>query len=220
MRTAAVVTTRNERETVGRLVSQLFDLGLDDVVVADAGSTDNTPTLAQWRGAFVLDAGDRAPFSHALPLAWRAALMRGADRLVQIDAGASHDPAQVPELLGRLDEGCELVVGSRFLPGSTYQGRPWRRRASILMAIACNASAGAYVTDWTSGYRAFSRPAARYLADVRYRALMHAWQAEVLGAALRVGLRVGEVPIRYVAGASSFRLRMACEAWTVTRGLR
>jgi glycosyltransferase involved in cell wall biosynthesis len=220
MKTAAVVTTYNERETIGGLVSELFRVGVDDVVVADAGSLDRTWEVARCHGAFSFDVGRRAPFSHALPTAWRCALGRGAERIVQIDAGGSHDPAQVPELLMRLNKGCEVVVGSRFLPESRYVGRSWRKWASALMSVACNASTGAYITDWTSGYRAFSREAARYLSNVRYHARMHPWQAEVLGAALRVGLRVGEAPIRYVAGASAFRLRMVPEALSVVRDLR
>lgn len=207
----ALVTTLNEAGTIYDLVLDLRALGLD-VLVIDAGSADGTAGLARAAGAAVSDLPG-ASIRDGLLAGWRLALKVPDYRaLVQIDAGGSHDPRQALDLLRALDGAADMVIGSRFLPGSRYLGRPWRRRLSRAAALACQAKTGARLTDWTSGYRAFSAKALLEMAAGAYRATMHGWQIEVVGRALDQGLRVVEVPISYTAGRSSFNRQIAREA--------
>jgi len=144
-------------------------------------------------------------------------MIRGADSIIQLDAGGSHDPAQALSLLRRLI-GVDMVIGSRFMPGAHYTGNPKRKAMSQLASLMCNIKTGRCITDWTSGYRAFRREAIEVLLH-DYQAKMHGWQIEVLGNALRVGLRVAEVPITYTAGQSSFNKGVAWEAFQAWRRL-
>ncbi len=57
------------------------------------------------------------------------ALDRGYDRVVQMDADLSHDPAALPDLLAAVDDGVGLVIGSRYVPGGSIPHWPWHRRA-------------------------------------------------------------------------------------------
>lgn len=214
MSTAAVITTLNEAATIGPLVERLLALKCWPVIVIDDGSTDGTPMQARTAGAMVACNPSREGIGPSLHRAWRLALFCGAERMVQLDAGGSHDAADVPRLLAALDAGADMVIGSRFRRGSRYLGGPWHRPIlSRLAAWACNlAQPGAQHTDWTSGYRAFTAAALRTLYAQPTHARMHGWQLEVLAHAGAAGLRIAEVPITYRAGRSSFGLKVAGEA--------
>lgn len=208
--TAAVITTRNEAESITALVEALREQGMTVVVVDDA-STDETAILARKAGAIVHVNEERIGIGPSLERGWQLALRTGAERIVQLDAGGSHDPAQARQLLEALDT-ADMVVGSRFLPGSQYPGRTWRARLSQLAALACNVISLRSLSDWTSGYRAFRRQALEQLLSYRYSARMHGWQIEVLMTAILSGLCITEVPITYLPGRSSFNAAVAREA--------
>jgi len=208
VRTIACITAKDEAATIGPLVRELRALDMAVVVVSD-GSHDCTRNLARGAGARVITHTQSWGIGPSLLHAWYEALGQGAERIVQLDAGASH---QVGDLWQLLSHEADVVIGSRFLLGSAYEGRPWRAMLSRLAALACNVRAGQRIADWTSGYRAFTRAALGKLICGPFHARMHGWQIEVLGHALQLGLSVEEVPISYRAGASSFNWRAAREA--------
>ncbi len=212
----AVITTLNEELTIGPLVGALRRDGWRVCVVDDA-SEDDTAYNAWHAGAHVIDHALRRGIGPCLVEGWGWALSQGATRVVQLDAGGSHFPLQALDLANGLAS-AEVVVGSRFCAGAYYHGNLRRQVMSRAAALACNVRychAITGISDWTSGYRAFSAPALRKLAGCEYRATMHGWQIEVLLAARWLGLRIAEMPITYRAGRSSFNRRVAKEAFGV-----
>lgn len=217
----AVVTTLNEAGTIGALVLALRNLGMR-VIVVDDGSGDGTADLAGTAGAQVLENVGRMGIGPSLMRGWELCLAQGAQWVVQLDAGGSHEPEEALRLLGRLRTlDVDVVIGSRFRARSRYVGGPWwRPLGSRAMAAACRwAQPGAWYSDWTSGFRAFNRRALEVLLTRRYQARMHGWQMEVLAYAGEAGLRVAEAPISYVAGRSSFDGKVAHEAVGVWLGI-
>jgi dolichol-phosphate mannosyltransferase len=199
----------NEIDSIGWLVTSLVNLGYS-VIVSDGGSHDGTPRAAANAGAVVLTSTERLPISTATIKAYRYALPSGYDRIVQIDAGNSHDPLELPSLLSH---DADVVIGSRFMPGSNYYGRRWRAWLSRIAALACNlAQSDIWLSDWTSGYRVYSRQAIEVLLDNKYQATMHGWQIETLARLGKAGLFIVEAPITYHAGQSSFNPRVVNEA--------
>lgn len=213
----AVITTLNEGDTIGALVETLRSQAFEVIVIDDA-SEDDTQAAAFNAGADVVVTGvmGRRGIAHCLMRAWRRALRLGAKRIVQLDAGDSHDPMQARLLVDTLVVGdADMVIGSRFRPGASYdnsQGRWSRPYMSRACAAACNWATGAHYTDWTSGYRAFTAQAAHDLLEYDYLSKMHGWQIEVLARANAAGMRIVEQPISYVAGRTSFNLAVANEA--------
>lgn len=220
MRTA-VVTTLNEAETISGLVDALRREDLRVCVVDDA-SEDDTTYVARRAGAHVIAHCVRRGIGPSLVEGWRWALDAGAPFVVQLDAGGSHDPAEVRRLMNELRRG-DVVIGSRFCAGASYRGNPRRAVMSRAAALACNVRyfhALRGISDWTSGYRAFRAPALRSLARLSYTATMHGWQIEVLLAARWLGLTVTEAPITYRGGRSSFNQRVAREAFGIWNSRR
>lgn len=211
-RTIVCVTTFNEAATVGALIERLRAQE-HGVIVSDGGSTDGTRERAKSAGAAAIGGEKRLPIREGLVRAFRLALYSEADRIAVIDAGGSHDPADLPRLL---EHDADVVIGSRFVPGAHYHGRAWRGTLSRAAGFVCNLCvSGAWVRDWSSGYRVYSRPAVEEILSHRYRASMHAWQMEALAHLVAAGLGIVEAPITYRAGRSSASLKTVYEATLV-----
>jgi len=215
----ACVTARNEGATLGPLIHNLQAQGIQ-VIVVDDGSDDYTCKVGLHAGASMIIHTAPEGIGPSLLEAWEEALRQGADVVIQLDAGGSHDPSVAQWLTKGLTQ-ADIVVGSRFMLGGRYHaGRPLRRLLSKLASKACSRATGYQVHDWTSGYRAFSRHALESLLQHHYIARMHGWQIEVLDNALQDGLRIVEKPITYTPGQSSLDWRVAWEAFWVWAGLR
>lgn len=195
----AVITACNEAETIADLVKSLKSQGLE-VCVVDDGSNDVTGELAHNAGAYVIRHDNRQGIGASLKEAWLYAISQGWERTVQIDAGGSHNPQ---DWLVTDNRESDLFIGSRFK--GEYIGNKKRAWLSWLVTKACNFATHQNFSDWTSGYRVFSRKALLNLSEVHYLTNMHTWQIEVLHEAVRKGLSVIEFPITYKAGASSVR---------------
>ena len=216
MNDVAVITAQNEEATIFPLVKALRGLGFL-VLVCDDASTDRTRRFAEDAGAHVRHHDTRKGIARSLvELWWDAINVHGAQRLVQLDAGMAHNPADALGLLAMLNLGADVVIGSRFCPFGHYLGGSLLRRlGSRAMTMLCNLTMGAHYSDWSSGYRAFTRKALFHLINGHYFAKGHAWQMEVLSRAMEAEMRIVEFPIVYCAGKSSLRLSGVIEAVNV-----
>jgi dolichol-phosphate mannosyltransferase len=201
----AVIPALNEAETIGALVEDL-KRRVDFVVVVDDGSTDETGYIAKSAGAMVIRHDTPQNIGPSIMEGLKAAMSDGCiRRFVAIDAGGSHNPADLPGLL-RVD--ADIVIGSRFCPGGVYVGNPRRKIASRLAALMCRiAKRRPRLSDWTSGYRVYTRGAVGSLMYHNYHSAGHAWQIEILTRAIRTGMKIKEAPITYTAGRSSLSMK-------------
>ncbi|NCA83231.1 MAG: glycosyltransferase family 2 protein [Opitutae bacterium] len=136
-----------------------------------------------------------------------------AQAMAQFDADRQFDAADLPALLAPVQAGlCDLCVGSRFLPGSSWTtSRPslCRDFGNRLLAGWVSLLTGRRATDVTSGMKAWSRTA---IAQIDFRDEGYCYEAEIVVRAARLGLRIREIPVRYssrVAGVSMHRNRFA-----------
>lgn len=212
------ITTYNEQDSIRSLIREFTRLKWT-VIVSDGGSDDETVLKAFGAGAKILTSDERIGIGPAMLRAWQYALDLGADGVIQIDAGGSHRAADCLNFLPSKHHQADVIIGSRFIHGARYdnaQGTWLRPTMSRIAATMMNyAQTGARYTDWTSGYRYFSRRALNVLLNRDYIATMHGWQMEVLAYAGEAGLTIKEVPIRYTAGRSSFNRKVAWEAFLV-----
>ena len=210
---AALVTTYNEADTIGPLVHDLLQVCDSVLVVDDPATTDDTERVAHDAGADTLVDSDAHGIGPCLLAGLR--YLEG-HWVVVIDAGGSHSPVSILPMCQR--DG-DVVIGSRFLPGSRYVGRPHRARLSRVYAKACNRRTGQRITDWTSGFRRYSPDAVRAVLARPPAAKMHGFQPQALAACLAAGCSVVEYPITYRAGRTSMSPQVAREAIRVWRGL-
>jgi glycosyltransferase involved in cell wall biosynthesis len=193
--TLVIIPAFNEREALPTTLRELrAEVPEYDVLVVDDGSTDETAALARAEGVEAV----RLPFNLGVGGAVRTGLHfardQGYRRAVVFDADGQHSPQAIRALLAALDEGADLVVGSRFMEGADHYelGRSRRRAMRLLQAIVRTLSGQAF-TDTTSGFRAFDRPVIELLAR-DYPAEYLADTVEVLLMVAYEGFRIVEVP--------------------------
>ncbi len=192
----------------GRLESVLADVASVApgfrVVVVDDGSEDGTAELARRAGAFVLRHPFNLGYGVALQTGYKYALRSGASLLVQMDADGQHAARDIARLVEpiRRDE-CDLVVGSRFLEATGYRHGPLRTIGRWLFGGLVRL-AGLRISDPTSGFQAMNRRVLEvYAADFFPTDYP---DVDVLLAAYRRGLRVGECSVRMSPGPRSSSL--------------
>src|SRR5690606_22053496 len=131
----------------------------------------------------------------ALRVGFRFAADNGYDRAFQFDADGQHDSGEVDKLLAALDEGAEMVVGSRFAEGGgEYAVGATRGTAMTILRGTIRVLLGRRFSDTSSGFRAFSRPVIEYFAKTYPREYMDSVEALVL--ASYQGFRIAEVPVQ------------------------
>ena len=206
--TLIIVPALNEEESLPATLKELREVVDDvDVVVVDDGSTDATAEVARRAGAV----SARLPFTLGVGGAVRVGLhyaqRHGYDRAVVIDADGQHDPVGITALLGALDRGADMVVGSRFASGDDYPVGRTRRQAMRFLGAIVRFLTGQRYSDVTSGFRAFDRPVIELLAR-EYPVEYLADTVEALLIVRYAGFRVDEVPIHMrprAAGVPSTR---------------
>src|SRR5215471_2925341 len=118
MPTLIVTPTYQEADNVEEFLRRLRAAAPDlDVLVIDDNSPDGTGELAERLGKElghieVLHRPSKQGLGEAYRAGFNAAMDRGYDRIVQIDADLSHDPAVIPDLLRAVDEGADVAIGS------------------------------------------------------------------------------------------------------------
>ena len=147
-RISIILPAKNEADGLRKTLPALRDaIPGAELIVVDDGSTDATAQVAAEHGATVLG----APYS----MGNGAAIKRGARAasgqiLVFMDADGQHDPACIPRLLERLDQGYDMVVGARDWAG---QAGVHRGAANALYNWLASRMTGFQVKDLTSGFR-------------------------------------------------------------------
>jgi dolichol-phosphate mannosyltransferase len=144
--------------------------------------------------------------------------------VVQIDADLSHDPKDVPRLLRALQDGADLAVGSRYVEGGGTEnwglGRQVISRGGGLYARMI---LGVTIADLTAGFKAWKIETLRRINLQAVTARGYGFQIEMTYRTLRNGMRVVEVPIRFIdrrVGNSKMSKSIVLEALTLVWGLR
>ncbi len=147
-RLSIIIPAKNEGGSVAKFFPRLMKVPFSEVLLVDDGSTDETAKLARSSGAQTI--------SHPYSMGNGAAIKTGArhaagDVLIFMDADGQHDPADVPKLVAKLNEGYDMVVGARTAGSQASVGRwlgnkVYNRLASWMV--------GHTIPDLTSGFRA------------------------------------------------------------------
>lgn len=127
---------------------------------------------------------------------YREALAARSDWILEIDAGFSHQPEDIPQYWERMEQGCDCVFGSRFMRGARISDSSLKRYlVSRIGTALTNALLGTKLTDMTSGFELFSRETLEMVLRRGIRSRAHFFQTEIKVYCRK--LRITEVPIHY-----------------------
>lgn len=236
MRALVVLPTYNEAAGIEKVLLAIrSSLPEAVILVVDDSSPDGTAAIAD---RVALNVGGivlmRRTGKQGLGSAYRSGFMWGLDHgfdiCVEMDADMSHDPADLPRLIAPISDGCDLVIGSRYVPGGTIPDWSWHRRVLSRGGNAYSAlMLGLAVKDSTSGFRAYSSELLASMDLNAVRAEGYGFQIEMTRAARNAGAGIVEIPIAFtdrVEGESKMSYRIVLEAlglvsvWGIERAAR
>src|SRR3954447_581334 len=216
--TSVVIPCLNEAPTIERAVSAaleaLENAGISgEVIVADNGSTDGSPELAERAGARVVHEPRRG-YGSAYLAGFAAA--RG-DRIVMADADLTYDFGEIPRFLAKMDQGADFVIGNRMAkihPGAM----PWLHRyvGNPVLTGILNLFFGVGVADAHCGMRALRRDVLPRL-DLRTTGMEFA--SEMVIRAGKEKLKIAEIPIEYHPREGESKLSTWRDGWRHLRFL-
>ncbi len=200
-----VVPTYNERENVrdvaGRLLAALPGV---ELLFVDDNSPDGTGAVLDELAAaeprlHVLHRAGKLGLGTAYVEGFGWGLARGYERLFQMDADGSHDPRYLPALLALVEDGADVAIGSRYVPGGgTANWGLGRRLLSRGGSLYARTILGIDIRDVTAGFMCWRRAALEAIELATIGSNGYSFQIEMKYRALRKGLRVVETPIVFV----------------------
>jgi len=229
-----VLPTFNEAENLEPIVAaaslqlEAAASGTWRILVVDDNSPDGTGRMADKLAADdsrieVLHRANKEGLGRAYVAGFRKAIAGGAERVIQMDADFSHDPADIPRLLAA-SETADLVIGSRYTAGGAV--RDWGTTRRVLSRGGCvyaSTVLGVQVNDLTGGFKCLRKTTLELIDLDTVKAQGYVFQIEMTYRAILQGLTVTEVPITFRdrrAGTSKMSSRIAIEAMTSVVKLR
>jgi len=220
--------TYNERENLEPMLRALGDKDVR-VLVIDDNSPDGTGELADRLAAElgyvdVLHRESKEGLGPAYLAGFRRALTGEAELILEMDCDFSHDPDYVPRLIAAVDDGADLALGSRYVPGGGV--RDWglvRRFISAGGSFYARIILGVKVRDLTGGFKCYRRAVLETIDLDAVDSRGYAFQIETTYRTLRAGFKVVEVPITFAdreVGGSKMSKAIVAEAIWKVPGLR
>ena len=181
----------NTESSIGDVVSRTTKY-VDQVIVIDDGSSDDTVEAARVAGALAISHGVNRGYGEAIKSCFEAGRAGDADILVTLDGDGQHNPDEIQRVVAPILSGeADIVVGSRFL-GSQGNMPRYRRFGIRVITFLFNFGSKAKVSDAQSGFRAYSK---KVLTTISITEARMSISIETLVKARRNGFVIKEVPV-------------------------
>ena len=203
-----VMPAYNAESTVEQTVRDIPDGSVDEIILVDDCSRDNTVEIAHSLGITVIEHERNAGYGANQKTCHREALARGADIVVMVHPDYQYDPRLVPFFTGYVHSGvCDVMLGCRVRTRAETlgSGMPWwKYLANRFLTTVENVALGQNLGDFHTGFRVYSR---RVLETIPFENNDDGFvfDSEFLAQAAYFGFRIGDAPIpcRYFEDASS-----------------
>lgn len=214
----------NEAETIQIAIERILGVQENiDVLVVDDSSPDGTAQkvkelMKETQRLFLIERPGKLGLGTAYIAGFKWGLERNYDLFFEMDADLSHDPASIPKFVEKIDEGYDVVIGSRYLKGTiSVVGWDFGR---LLLSKFGNFYVKALTplkdfTDTTSGFRCYTDMALKVLELNAIKSNGYAFQVEMVYRCCRAGLKITEIPIIFYernGGSSKMNKKIVQEA--------
>jgi dolichol-phosphate mannosyltransferase len=210
-----IVPTYNERENIQKVVPILESVFEKiktwemNILVVDDNSPDKTAEVVKqlqkkYKNLHLLLNQRKSGLGGAYLKGMAEAFNKlQADVIFEFDADLSHDPTKIPQFLKKIDEGYDLVLGSRYIPGGGIPAN-WGMHRKFLSVVGNKVIMFVLtdfrIHDWTGGYRAITKPVYEAvhqdLNSERFSG--YTFQLGFLHKSMQKGFKVAEVPFHFV----------------------
>lgn len=209
---AIVCPMANERDTVEEFVASVLEActGFRTVTffaIIDNVSTDGTLDILKNMQTTkpelnVVWAPENKCVVDAYMRGYKEAISHSSDWILEIDAGFSHQPSDIPKFFDQMVQGYDCVFGSRFCKGGSMSESPLARRILSRGGTAlANLLLGTKLSDMTSGFELFTRETLQMILERGVRSHAHFFQTEIKSYCRK--LNIAQVPIQYRAPSTN-----------------
>lgn len=221
MKIIAVMPAYNAARTVGPTVQDIPAGTIDEIILVDDASKDNTVEVAKKLGLTVVQHDHNRGYGGNQKTCYRLALDHSADIVVMIHPDYQYDSRLIPYLTGFLkDNYFDVMLGTRVRTRKeALQGGmpPYKYIANRFLTVIENVVTGMNLSEWHTGFRAYTR---RVLETVPWQTDSDdfVFDSQMLMQCVAYGFRIGEipVPVRYHDTASSINFRRSITYGTRT----
>jgi glycosyltransferase involved in cell wall biosynthesis len=195
MKIVITIPAYNEERTLPKVIEEIkrvmhptrYDY---QILVLDDGSQDRTAEIAKKSGATVVSHKINRGLADTFRSEMEECLRLKADIIVHTDADGQYHPQHIPELIKKVEEGYDLVLGSRFR--GRIQSMPLMKKiGNIAFSKVLSSLTKVRITDSTTGFRAFTAEVAK---EINYINTFTYTQEQIIKAA-KQGFRIVEIPI-------------------------
>ena len=218
-----IVPTYNEAENISSIISEIFIcISNANVLVVDDNSPDGTKSIVNKlkikhpNKLFLLDRKEKQGLGPAYLDGFSWALENNYNIIFEMDADHSHDPKEITKMIKILQDGYDLVVGSRYKDGINVLNWPLGRiLLSYTASIYVRIITGMPITDPTSGFVGYRSTVLKKVGLDNIKSLGYAFQIEMKYKAWTNSFRLIEHPIIFknrVRGESKMNINIFWEA--------
>lgn len=186
-----VIPAHNEEASIVPVVRDLIDnYPQYDYVVVNDGSRDKTAALCRQNGFNLIDLPVNLGLAGAFQTGLRYAAEHDYDCAMQMDADGQHKPEYIAEMLAALEDGNDIVIGSRFL--TVKKPKTLRMAGSYIISWSIRLTTGRAICDPTSGMRMFNRAMVQEFAEN----LNYGPEPDTISYLIKNGAKVREVQVK------------------------
>ena len=204
MKCLVIIPAYNEEENIVRVVENLKNnYPMYDYIVINDGSSDSTAKICRKNGYELVDLPVNLGLAGAFQTGLKYAYRNGYDYAIQFDADGQHRPEFIGPMLDKIQEGYDIVIGSRFV--TEKKPHSLRMLGSNLISMAMKLTTGRRVKDPTSGMRLFNKKMiAEFALNMNYGP-----EPDTVSYLLKQGATIAEVQVEMderIAGESYLNL--------------
>ena len=201
-----IIPTYNESENILKLVPEVLKNSDEEnefnVLVIDDNSPDGTAALVESmnnKNVFLLKRERKLGLGTAYVEGFKCAIEYNYDLVYEMDADFSHDPKYLPGFIKKIDEGYDLVIGSRYVRGVSVLNWPISRLIlSYVASIYTRVITGLPVKDTTAGFMCYRVSALSLINLEKVRSNGYSFQIEMKYKMYKRGFKVTEIPILFI----------------------
>lgn len=207
MEKLVIIPTYNEKDNIASIITAVFELRSGyHILVIDDGSPDGTASIVknlmqEYPGQlFLEERKGKLGLGTAYIHGFKWGINRGYDYIFEMDADFSHNPKDLERLYHACkQEGADVAVGSRYVPGGSTENWPWDRQLySRGGALYTKLLTWMPVNDPTAGFVCYKRQVLEAINLDEIEFVGYAFQIEMKFVSWKLGFRIKEVPITFI----------------------
>lgn len=188
MRVGVVIPSFNESETIGEVIESIGKYAIDEILVIDDGSTDDTSKVAKSKGAEVITHSKNLGKGKSIKEGIEYLYDRNIDYIIFMDGDGQHNPDELPYFINNADK--NVVVGNRM---QNHKNMPFIRWiTNKIMSLVIFMLCGQYVPDSQCGYRLVNK---KILKNITLKCWKYEIESEMILKISEKNIKIHSVPI-------------------------